>query len=137
MKVKFSTTIFVFLAIAALLALFLLLKPKQSVQAPQISQKTAVSPTPESKVKTFELVVKEKKLVSGPSIITVNQGDEVVIIITSDEEEELHLHGYDVSVDLAPNKQASLTFPAKISGRFPFELEKSNTDLGAVEVQPK
>lgn len=86
---------------------------------------------------TFELVIKGKKLVSGPDPIKVNQGDEVTIRITSDEAEEFHVHAYDNSVELEPGKQATLAFTAKLSGRFPFELENSKTEIGALEVQPK
>ncbi len=85
----------------------------------------------------FELEIKGKKLVSGLATIKVNQGDEVTIKITSDEIEEFHVHAYDNSVELEPGKQATLTFKANLSGRFPFELENSKTEVGALEVQPK
>jgi len=138
MKIKFGTVVYIFLAVIILLVLFFLFKPKQEVQAPQTSPTAqASSPTPESNAKTFELTIKGKKLTSGPSTIKVNQGDNVTIKITGDEEEELHVHAYDVSVELIPNEQATLTFSAKMSGRFPFELEKSKTEIGAIEVQPR
>lgn len=86
---------------------------------------------------TFELGIQGKKLVSGPATIKVNQDDEVTIKITSDESEEFHIHAYDNSVELEPGKQATLTFKANLSGRFPFELENSKTEIGALEVQPK
>lgn len=86
---------------------------------------------------TFELGIQGKKLVSGPATIKVNQGDEVTLKITSDEAEEFHVHAYDNSVELEPGKQATLTFNAKLSGRFPFELENSKTEVGVLEVQPK
>jgi plastocyanin len=86
---------------------------------------------------THELIIQGKKLVSGPATIKVNQGDEVTIKITSDETEEFHVHAYDNSVELEPGKQATLTFKANLSGRFPFELENSKTEIGALEVQPK
>lgn len=86
---------------------------------------------------TFEIVIQNKKIVSGPATIKINQGDGITIKIISDEAEEFHVHAYDNSVELEPNKQATLTFNAKLSGRFPFELEKSKTELGTLEVQPK
>lgn len=86
---------------------------------------------------SFKLVIKDKKIVSGPTIIKVNQGTEVTIKITSDVAEEFHVHAYDNSVELEPNKQATLTFTANLTGRFPFELENSQTEIGALEVQPK
>ena len=130
------------MAVVILGGLFFLFKPKQQVQPPQTTpatteQVSTLSPTPQSNIKSFELVVKGKKLVSGPETITVNEGDEVTIIVTSDEPEEFHLHGYDKSVDLEKDTLAELKFTANLTGRFIFELEESKTDLGAVEVQPK
>lgn len=137
---KNKSIVYIVLAVVVLLGLFFLFKPKQGAQAPQAStatQQATASATPESNTKTFELVVKGNKMESGPSTIQVNEGDEVTLKIMSDEEEELHVHAYDKSVDLVPNQQATLTFTTNISGRFPFELEKSKTELGVIEVQPK
>ena len=88
-------------------------------------------------VKSFDLVIKNKKLVSGSDTLKVIEGNQVTINITSDGDEELHLHGYDKSIDLEANKPAKLEFNANLTGRFPFELEKSKIELGALEVQPK
>jgi plastocyanin len=95
------------------------------------------SSTVEPQQKTFDLVVKNRKLVSGPSVLSVNQGDMVSIQITVDENEELHLHGYNLHIDLEKGIPGSLSFLASASGRFPYELEHSSTEIGALEVQPK
>ena len=85
----------------------------------------------------FNLVIKNKKVVSGPTTIKVTQGEEVTINISSDEAEEFHVHAYDNSVELEPNEEATLAFTADLSGRFPFELENSQTEIGTLEVQPE
>lgn len=87
--------------------------------------------------KTFTLKVENRKVVEGSGDLTANQGDTVVINITCDEDEELHLHGYDRAIDLAPNTQETLTLVANMAGHFPFELEHSKTELGALSVLPK
>ncbi len=88
--------------------------------------------------KTFDLTVTGKKIVSGSSTLTVNQGDTVSITVTdTDEGEELHVHGYDKSVEFEKGEKATITFVASASGRFPFELENSKTDIGALEVMPQ
>ena len=99
--------------------------------------KTVKTTVSQAQTKTFELVVKNRKLVAGPEKITVTEGDTIVIKVTSDEVEELHLHGYDKSVDLEKDKQAELKVTANITGSFAYELEKSQTDFGLLEVQPK
>ena len=67
----------------------------------------------------------------------MTEGDNITIKITSDQEEELHIHGYDNSVDLQKDIPAQLSFTANITGRFIYELEKSETEIGVLEVLPK
>lgn len=88
-------------------------------------------------MRSFDLTIQGKKLVAGPDTLKVTAGDQVTINITSDEDGEFHLHGYDISVDLEASKAAQLKFNADKTGRFPFELEKSKVELGALEVNPK
>lgn len=139
---KINPIIYVVLSVAVLAGLFFIFKPKkQTENTPSQTQTSnpiqSLSPTPESTFKTFELVISDKKLVSGPETIKVTEGDEIVIKITSDEPEEFHLHGYDKFVDLEKDVPTELSFTANLTGRFIYELEQSKTDLGALEVSPK
>lgn len=122
------------LTLGILVVLFVALKPKAEVpSSTQRTDITSLSPT----MQTFTLVVKNKKLVSGPAVIQVKEGDTVIIKITADVDEELHLHGYDKSVDLEANKEGELSFTADLTGRFEYELEQSKTAIGVLEVQPR
>ena len=134
---KLNNIVFIVLGIVLLGGLFFFFKPQEKQKASESANSQTASPTPAKTTKTFELVVKDGKLASGSSVLKAQQNDNVVIKITNDEDEELHLHGYDKSVDLEKGKQASLSFKATLTGRFPFELEKSKTELGVLEVQPK
>lgn len=112
-------------AVAAVVLIggFIALKPKQTVVQP----KTVVA----------TIVVKDKKVVSGPTTINARQGDTVDIKITNDQAEELHLHGYDKKLELEANKQGELSVQANLTGSFEYELEGSSTTLGHLQVQPK
>jgi len=55
--------------------------------------------------------------VRGMKASAVLKGDDVVIKITTDEDEELHLHGYDKSVELKKDQPAELSFNANLTGR--------------------
>lgn len=83
-----------------------------------------------------ELVVKSAALVSGPSRIRVRQGDAVILRVTSDRADELHLHGYELEAQLRPGVAANLSFIANRSGRFDLELHRSHLELAALEVEP-
>lgn len=84
----------------------------------------------------IQIEVKDGWLVSGPEIVKVSQGDEVVISITSNHADELHLHGYDITVPLKANTPATLSFTAKYPGRFGYELHHAHREIGAIEVHP-
>lgn len=136
---KISPVIYAAAGALVLIGLFLALKPGKGTVPPAATssaQQASSSPT-QSNTKIFELFVKNRKLVSGPETLKVNEGDDVTIRITADEDEELHLHGYDKSVDLTKNQPADLNFTASLTGRFPYELEKSKTEIGTLEVQPR
>src|SRR3989338_7485480 len=122
---KPTTLLILALGIVLLGGLFFIVKPQQAKDTQPTTQEA--TPTPEIKTKTFTLVVKGRKLVSGPETITVTQDDEVVIKITADEPEEFHIHGYDKFVDLKKDEEGELAFTANLTGRFHFELEKSKT----------
>lgn len=118
MKVVYVTLV----SVVVLVGLFIVLKPKH----------TTVQP----KTITANIVVKDNKVVSGPTTITAHKGDTIDLKITNDQPEELHMHGYDKKVDLEANKQAELTFQANLTGQFEYELEHSGTTLGQLQVQP-
>jgi len=67
---------------------------------------------------------------------TVHQGDEVVLVVTSDVADEIHLHGYDLMADVAAGGTARLPFNASIPGRFEVELENRSTQIADLTVEP-
>ena len=116
--------------IAALAVLFVLLKPRATT-APAITLVSTAAPT------AFRIAVKQGYRVSGPGVITTSEGADVTLIITSDQADELHLHGYDLHLDLAANEPATLNFKAVHSGRFDYELHHAHVTLGTLEVLPR
>lgn len=51
----------------------------------------------------------------------------LVINTTADVAEEVHVHGYDLFLDLEPGATGSLSFVADIPGIFEVEFERSVT----------
>src|SRR5438552_465280 len=88
----------------------------------------------QTQAKSIHLVVKNNRLISGPTVIQAVEGDTISIHITADINGELHIHGYDKHVDFTKNKQAGITFTGNITGRFPYELENTKTEIGVLEV---
>ncbi len=52
-----------------------------------------------------------------------------MIVITSDVEDELHLHGYNLSRDLTPGQTVRLPFRATLAGTVEAELEDRGIPL--------
>jgi hypothetical protein len=119
----------ILIAVIILVGLFVLFKPKTTNNSSTIQTYQIPS-------KTFEFIIKDRKIASGSGDLKVTEGTKVTFKVTIDEPEELHLHGYDKMLELEANQPGELTFTANLSGRFPFELENSKTDLGVLEVTP-
>jgi len=67
---------------------------------------------------------------------TVNKDDQVVLVVTSDVADEIHLHGYDVSRDVTAGGTVRLPFKATIPGRFEAELESRSVQVADITVEP-
>lgn len=67
---------------------------------------------------------------------TVNQGDQVVLVVTSDVADEIHFHGYDISRDVEAGGTVRLPFKATIPGRFEAELESRGVQIADISVEP-
>jgi ABC-type glycerol-3-phosphate transport system substrate-binding protein len=67
---------------------------------------------------------------------TVSQGDDVVLVVTSYVADEIHLHGYDRSKDVAAGGTVRLPFRATLPGRFEVELEQRGVQIADLTVNP-
>lgn len=81
--------------------------------------------------------------VGGAREIEVAKGDPVRIDVTSDVEAEVHVHGYELTKEVAAGQTARLSFPASIDGVFEIELhllagaeEGSEAQLAELKVTP-
>jgi hypothetical protein len=68
--------------------------------------------------------------------LTFDEGDTVRFRVRHDTAEEVHIHGYDIAKDLEPNKTATISFKATITGIFEIELEGSATQIAELKVEP-
>jgi hypothetical protein len=66
--------------------------------------------------------------------VAIPLGHPVTVTITSDVPDEAHLHGYDVTADLAAGTPADLSFDATIPGVFELELHDAGTVLLTLQI---
>lgn len=84
---------------------------------------------------TFSIAVRGGS-VEGPSRVRVRVNQTVVLRVTSDTEDEVHVHGYDETASVGPGKVGEVGFLANIPGTFEVELENAHRRITTLEVQP-
>ena len=67
---------------------------------------------------------------------TVAKGDRVVLVVSSDVADEVHLHGYDISRDVPAGGTVRIQFTANVPGRFEVELEERGIQVADLTVEP-
>jgi len=67
---------------------------------------------------------------------SVDKGDRVVIVVKSDVADEVHLHGYDLKLDVAAGGTIRIAFRANVPGRFEVELEERGVQIADLTVEP-
>lgn len=101
---------------------------------------TPAQPPPEPAL-TARVRLQDGQRVDGPAAIRVSQGETVRVAFSSNAPAELHLHGYDLTVNLAAGETRVLRFVAEHSGRFAYELHGhhhgGHASLGVIEVLPR
>jgi hypothetical protein len=96
--------------------------------------------------KTYTLVLQDEALVSGASLMTVNQGDTVTLHIKSERGGQIMIHGYEQELSghekeltVGDGGETALTFVANKSGRYMVHLhrEDQHIEIAQIEVQPR
>ena len=98
----------------------------------------------------FEFAIADRALDLDPPVLKVKQGDEVTLTVRSDEEGEIHLHGYDLDISVVPGTVGELVFTANATGAFDMTFhgkgnglhedgpeDEEETSLGSLEVHPR
>lgn len=136
--------------VIVVLGLFIVLRPSGEDVAPSPSPSptatgaatpsaSASQPTP-TPAPGFEGEVIEVFIadgtVSSPEEISVDVGTTVRIVIESDVDEEVHVHGYDLYFDVVAGEVTTYDFVADAPGIFEVELHGSGLPLFLFAVEP-
>ena len=97
------------LVITAILALF----SPQTVGAQQAQRRT------------FSLTISQGQVAANNRTIKVLEGDLVELQWIADEKLTLHLHGYDVTLELMAGEPGTMGFTAHAAGRYPVAIHRS------------
>jgi heme/copper-type cytochrome/quinol oxidase subunit 2 len=114
-------------------------EPEVVTTAPATTTPATTAPKPKPKppaVQNIRIAVVGGRPQGGIQRPSVKQGRKVLLVVTSDVADEIHLHGYDLSADAGPGKTARIPFNATIPGRFEIELEQRGIQIAELEVRP-
>ncbi|MBW8766626.1 MAG: hypothetical protein JF630_10515 [Geodermatophilales bacterium] len=83
----------------------------------------------------IEVVISGGQVSGDTGRVEVPVGEQVSLIVISDVPGQVHVHGYDLELELVPGASASITFDATVAGVFEVELDGSDTLLLTLQVE--
>jgi hypothetical protein len=89
-------------------------------------------PPPPAQVR---IVVRGGLPVGGPRRVSVARGRRVILNVTSDVSDHVHLHGYDLMQDVGPGMPARIAFRATRPGTVEAELEDRGVQIARITAQ--
>jgi len=107
--------------------------PRAAATTTAASTTSAASPTSQAN-QVIAVTVAGGKVTPPPAPVDVKLGSTIVIQVTADVADEVHVHGYDKKLDAQPNQPARLELLANIPGQFEVELESAHLLLFTLRV---
>jgi hypothetical protein len=139
---------FLALAVVILVVAFFLLRPSSddpetTADAPTATPTNVATVTPGATETPTETPTPRPTVDPGPVLtgedveeLRVDKGDVVRFRVRAPEDEEVHVHGYDISRDVQGGETERISFRATIDGIFEIEFEHSGTQIAQLRVDP-
>ena len=80
--------------------------------------------------------IKDGQPVGGVQELEFKKGDEVRIEIRANTAEEVHLHGYDITLPVPAGKPSTLSFKADLDGRLRARVALTAAPLAEISIVP-
>jgi FtsP/CotA-like multicopper oxidase with cupredoxin domain len=107
-----------------------------TVEQTTATEPTATAPAAPAEPAATRIRVRGGAPVGGVQTIEVEKGDRIRLTVSSDQSDEVHVHGYDLERPVGPDAPARFSFTADADGIFEVELHGSGTQIASLEVQP-
>ena len=136
--------------VAVIVALFFALRGRDEepdrragAPSPAAGATTAATTSPAARATTrtrasaileVPIAVRRGRVLGGVARPRVQRSARVLIVVSSDVADEVHLHGYDISRAVKPGVAARLAFRATLVGRFGVELEERGLQIAEVSL---
>ena len=98
---------------------------------PGATETPTASPTPRP-------TVDPGPVLTGSSVekLRYDKGETVRFQVKAPEDEEVHIHGYDIKKDVKAGQTAPVSFKATIDGIFEIEFEEQGKQIASLRVNP-
>ena len=93
----------------------------------------AKEPTPAGR--SIAITVKGKKVTPAPSTVDLKKGETLTLVVTSDHDDEIHAHGFDVEGKLKAGVPSTITITGKEAGLFEVETHEPPLRLLMIAVR--
>jgi heme/copper-type cytochrome/quinol oxidase subunit 2 len=112
-------------------------RPTTSSSAPaSTSSQPPSSPTSDAIERTVvNVAVKDGKVSPKTHRVKVAKGTQVRLMVTSDVDDEVHVHGYEIEKEVLAGQTVTIDFTADQTGVFEVESHESNLQLIQLEVK--
>lgn len=125
--------VFLIVGVALLAVLFIWFSPARPPAT--LDRAESQANVPAELTQGFE--IEAGRRASGPAVVSATQGTMLELQIVSDQDDELHVHGYDRAQVLAANEPATLRLKLDRAGRFEVELHGAHRVVTTLEVSPQ
>ena len=111
-----------------------------TISAPSTTSSPSASATtsttsPTSAGRTIDIIVSGRAVTPAPAQVDLPVGQTLTLVVTSDHDDELHAHGFEVEVPLKAGVPTSVTLTGKDAGVFEVETHEPALTLLTVAVR--
>jgi plastocyanin len=96
---------------------------------------TTLTTSPTSAGRTIDITVSGRAVTPAPTQVDLPVGQTLTLVVTSDHDDELHAHGFEVEVALKAGVPTSVTLTGKDAGVFEVETHEPALTLLTVAVR--
>ena len=93
----------------------------------------AKDPTPAGR--SITITIKGKKVTPAPSTVDLKKGETLTLVVTSDRDDEIHAHGFEVEGELKAGVPSTITITGTQAGLFEVETHEPPLRLLMIAVR--
>ena len=94
----------------------------------------SAEPSPSPTARVIEATYRGGEVTGVEPRVPVQLGEEIVLRVTSDVAEQIHVHGYDLYADIPAGGTGEVSFTADLAGSWEVELHEAGRPLFQLRV---